>query len=135
MADTLESPNPTETPALRAPADEAAVTDAVVVVYLTTTTDNAGRPLGIISGYQPAHILEPALTYRMSVLPTIAGIAAALEQVFFDLNVGDDPAFVATPKAAVLRYRACGHRSLSVGDVVEVLDKRYTVDRCGFRQI
>lgn len=57
MADTLASPNPTETLALRAPADEAAVTDAVVVVYLNTTTDNAGRPLGIINGYQPAHIL------------------------------------------------------------------------------
>ncbi|MFD6516976.1 hypothetical protein [Rhodococcus sp. NPDC060176] len=39
------------------PADEAAVTDGVVAVYLNTTTDNAGRPLGIINGYQPAHIL------------------------------------------------------------------------------
>ena len=91
--------------------------------------------MGILDGYQPGNTLERVLKYRVRALPTTAGINAALEQVFFDLNVGDDPAFADAPRAAVLQYRADGHRSLSVGDVVELFDRRYVVDRCGFRPI
>lgn len=65
--------------------------DAVVVVYLNTATDGLGRPVGMLDGYQPGHTLEQALEYRVRALPTTAGINAALEQVFFDLNVGDAP--------------------------------------------
>lgn len=130
MAETLALSTPVPTV-----VDPAATVDAVVSVYLNTTTDAAGRHIGTLDGYRPDHTLELALEYRMQLVPTTVGISAALERVFFDLNVGDDPAFVATPKAAVLQYRAAGHRSLSVGDVVEVHGSWYAVDRCGFRQV
>ncbi|NLU64941.1 hypothetical protein HCA61_22140 [Rhodococcus sp. HNM0563] len=122
MADTL-------------PCDPTAV-DAEVTVYLNTTVDGSGRPLGIIDGYQPSHALAPVLTYTVQTIPTVAGINAALEEVFFDLNVGDDPAFVANPKLAVVWYRRIERRrSLSVGDVVELLGRRYAVARSGFQRI
>lgn len=130
MADTLALPTLAATA-----VDPAATIDTLVAVYLNTATDAARRPIGMLDGYHPAHTLELALEYRMPVVPTAVGISAALERVFFDLNVGDDPAFVSTPKDAVLRYRADGHRSLSVGDVVEMHGHRYAVDRCGFRQV
>ncbi|GBF17429.1 hypothetical protein Br6_04835 [Rhodococcus sp. Br-6] len=114
------------------PADDLTMVDATVVVHLNTSCDSAGRPKGFLDGYQPGDFLERALEYRLPVLPTVAGINAALEQVYFDLNVGDDPAFAPVPKEAVLQYRAAGNRSLSVGDVVEILDRRYAVARSGF---
>ena len=91
-----------------------------------------GDPRRLPAREHPRTVLNLA---RVRALPTTAGINAALEQVFFDLNVGDDPAFADAPRAAVLQYRADGHRSLSVGDVVELFDRRYVVDRCGFRPI
>ncbi|MDH6284029.1 hypothetical protein [Prescottella agglutinans] len=123
MVDTLTLP------------DASAVVVALAAVYLNTTKDGLGRPVGVLDGYQPGHTLERVLEYDIPALPTTAGINAALEQVFFDLNVGDDPAFVDAPKSAVLKYRADGYRSLSVGDVVELLGRRYAVDRCGFRPL
>lgn len=119
----------TETLAL---PETSTMVDAIAVVYLNTTTDVSGRPKGFLDGYQPGDFLERVLEYRLPVLPTVAGINAALEQVFFDLNVGDDPAFAPVPKEAVLKYREAGNRSLSVGDVVEILDRRYAVARTGF---
>lgn len=110
--------------------------DAEVTVYLNTAVDGLGRHLGIIDGYRPSHTFERVLTYKVRTVPTVVGINAALEQVFFDLNVGDDPEFVANPKPEVLRYRRIeGRRSLSVGDVVELLGGRYAVARTGFQRI
>lgn len=116
--------------------DTLTTIDAEVTVYLNTTVDEAGRHVAMIAGYQPGHTFERALTYKVRTVPTVAGINAALEQVYFDLNVGDDPAFVETPKPEVLRYRRIeGRRSLSVGDVVELLGGRYAVARSGFQRI
>ena len=78
-----------------------------------------------------SHQRQPATRWRSELQLRRQGP----ERVFFDLNVGDDPTCEAKPKEAVLHYRERGHRSLSVGDVVEMLDGRYAVDRCGFRQI
>lgn len=116
--------------------DTLTTIDAEVTVYLNTTVDEAGRHVAMIDGYQPGHTLEPVLTYKVRTVPTVAGINAALEEVFFDLNVGDDPEFVANPKLAVVWYRRMERRrSLSVGDVVELLGGRYAVARCGFQRL
>lgn len=70
-------------------------------MHLDAGTDAACRAAGssmATSEATPSN--EPSPTEgRCS---TTAGITAVLKQVFFDLDVGDDPAFMATSKEAVL---------------------------------
>lgn len=109
--------------------------DPLVIVRLNEQTDVRGIPLGMVRGYEPGDALVPAVLFRHPVEKSEAGIAAALEQVWELLNVGDDPAFINPPSPVALRYRARGCRSLSVGDVVEVFDARYAVARFGFQRL
>jgi hypothetical protein len=107
-------------------ADGAA---ARVCAYLNTSTD--GRPTGMLDGYAPGHQL--ALAFEMTVPAAVCDVEAC-EQVFFLLNVGDDPAF-GTPDPRALEYRLKGHRSFSVGDIVTIDDRAYACAGFGFTPI
>lgn len=109
--------------------------DPLIVVRLNDATDELGRPLGMLRGYQPGDKLTPAVLFRMPVDDTETGVAAALEHVFMLLNVGDDREFMDPPSEVAVRYRARGCRSLSVGDVVEVFGDRFAVASFGFRKL
>ncbi|MDT2006211.1 hypothetical protein FXW78_18645 [Rhodococcus opacus] len=82
--------------------------DAEVTVYLNTTVDGLGRPLGMIDGYRPSHTFERVLTYQVRTVSTVGGINAALEQVFFDLNVGT------TRPSSPTRNRPCCSTAASI---------------------
>lgn len=108
----------------------AGITDTVTV-YLNQATDEAGRSRSMFTGYQAGDPLKEALTYTVS---SRRGVGALLEQVFFDLNVGDDPLMASEVRDEIRRYRARRNRSLSIGDVVEIHStrRRYVVAPCGF---
>lgn len=98
MPDMFELLTPTNTVEGAATARAAAVVDTGVIVYLNTATYTLGRPVGVIDGYQSGHTLERAVIYRIPLLPNAVGISVTFEQLSFDLNVGDDRAFVEVQK-------------------------------------
>ncbi|MBN1172641.1 MAG: hypothetical protein JXA67_10755 [Micromonosporaceae bacterium] len=102
-----------------------------VRAYLNTTQDANGLPLGMLDGYQPGH--ELTLVFETTA-PATDDDLTVCEQVFRLLNVGDDPEF-GTPDPRALEYRFKGHRSLSVGDVVDVDGRYYACARFGFTAI
>src|SRR3954469_22676817 len=104
-----------------------------VRAYLTTAESPAGIPLGMLHGYKPGHDLT--LAFSTAIMAT-GEDATICEQVFRLLNVGDDPEFNAVVDPRAVAYRAQGHRSLSIGDVVSISgharDRWYAVARTGF---
>ncbi|GGM24097.1 hypothetical protein ACFFX1_10180 [Dactylosporangium sucinum] len=103
-----------------------------VRAFLNMAKDALGRPLGMLDGYATGHAL--ALAFETTVMRSPEGDLAICEQVFCTLNVGDDPEF-GTPDARAVAYRAQGHRSLSVGDVVAIDQRFYACARFGFKPI
>lgn len=53
--------------------------------------------------------------------------AVTLEEIFRELNIGDG--------LLARAYRARALRSMSVGDVVEIDDRRYACDHLGWREL
>ena len=103
-----------------------------VRAYLNTTESPDGIPVGMLYGYESGHDLT--LAYNTTIMATMPDDAIC-EQVFRLLNVGDDPEFNAVIDPRATTYRAQGHRSLSVGDVVAINHRWYSVDRVGFSAI
>src|SRR4051812_34243483 len=95
-----------------------------VRAYLNTTESPEGIPLGMLCGYEDGHDLT--LAFDDTTTATVED-EAICEQVFRLLNVGDDPEFNAAIDPRATTYRAQGHRSLSVGDVVAIDDRWYSV--------
>jgi hypothetical protein len=98
-----------------------------VRAYLNSTYGPHGIPIGMLSGYEPGHELELAFEASVAAAPDLA----ICEEIFRLLNVGDDPEF-GLPDLRALAYRAQGHRSLSVGDLVTVENRAYACARVGF---
>lgn len=75
----------------------------------TTVTAHLRDPFdGFFSGYDPADTYIEAIAWETTAATPID----AAEEAFHKLNVGTDE--------VAQQYRAAGHRSLSVGDVVVV---------------
>lgn len=113
-------------------------TELTVMVYLNTTTDELDRPLGIIDGYDQTHSFEQVAQWIDTTTPgdrpiTPADLHTIAEHAFFLFNVGDDPDMTGgAPDPRAIAYRAAGHRSLSVGDLVTVGETALAVASCGF---
>src|SRR5689334_19467441 len=91
-----------------------------VTVYHNVALDEAGRHLGMLDGYAPAHPVMPVFTAE---LPDSDDITAC-DQLYRLLNVGDDPDF-GTPDIRALEYRMRGNRSMSVGDLARIDGRLY----------
>lgn len=91
-----------------------------VIIWHNITTDDQGRPLGMLDGYKHGHILVPVASYEAE--GTDAELLASAFQIF---NVGDDPDF-GEPNPLAQLYRLRGNRSLSVGDVVSFTEEEQT---------
>ena len=104
-----------------------------VSVYLNTTEDWAGRPIGMMDGFQPEHTFAKAISYDTELAGAVDKdkLIDIAERACFLFNVGDDPSF-GTPDELALQYRADGHRSLSVGDLVLVGESCLAVGRFGW---
>lgn len=72
--------------------------------------------------------MEQVLTFD-SPFPACGHVKMLLQIVFRQLNI-DDPSI-----DWAWRYRAQGHRSLTVGDVVIINEKAWTVDPRGWREV
>jgi len=99
---------------------------AAVAVYLNDSRDS-------MLGFDPADAqLVLAARFTIPAPSTAEEVAAALEGIFEQLNVGGEliAAFDYT-----VDYRAAGHRSLSVGDVVTIGETAFAVARFGFDTI
>lgn len=92
-----------------------------ITVFHNVSTDEHGRLVGMLDGYQPGHALVPVAEYVRDVPDTtdFHELRKAAEEAYHVFNVGDDPDF-GTPDERALVYRRRGNRSLSVGDVVRV---------------
>lgn len=103
-----------------------------VRAYLNNASDARGIPLGMLFGYEPGH--EVALAFE-ATLPASDDLRIC-ELIFDLLNIGHDPDFSTTdfrtPDARALAYRADGHRSLAVGDLVTIDNRAYAYARRGF---
>lgn len=104
-----------------------------VTIYLNTSTDEHGRSLGRMDGYQPTHTLTKA--YQMVADPFGTTDLDVLRVVFDVFNVGDDPDFFNPPSPHAIEYRKAGNRSLSVGDVVVLDGRAYACARFGWDTI
>lgn len=93
-----------------------------ITVFHNVSTDNVGRLLGMLDGYQPGHALVPVAEYedRSSKVEPMEAAHDAANEAYRLFNVGDDPTF-GTPSVLAVDYRKRGNRSLSVGDVIHVL--------------
>lgn len=115
-----------------------AATELTVKVYLNTSTDELDRPVGILDGYDPAHSFEQVAQWIDTTTPddrpiTLTDLHTIADHAFFLFNVGDDPAMTGgAPDPRAIAYRAAGHRSLSVGDLVIVGETALAVASCGF---
>jgi len=96
---------------------------ASVAVYLNDARDS-------FLGFDPAQA-QLRLVARFTIpAPRDARAAmGALEDVYVQLNVGGE---LVEPCAYTVDYRAAGHRSLSVGDVVVIGETAFAVARFGF---
>lgn len=100
-----------------------------VTVWLNTTTDPEGRHLGMVRGYKPEDTLELGISYVTTADDDPVRLA---EDAFAAFNGHPN-----TPDHddMVEAWYGSRRRSLSVGDVVAVGDRRYSVDSCGWTEL
>jgi hypothetical protein len=104
-------------------------------VYHNVAQDYAGRPLGMLDGYEITHELALVATVQVAEERGVQYADSEHAEAMFHLfNVGDDPEY-GTPDPIAQEYRFRGNRSLSVGDVVEIDGRAYAVGRVGYRRI
>lgn len=103
-----------------------------VQVFHNVTTDEQGRPLGMLVGYQLGHEVVHVATLTLDLDTTDP--QPALNQTFELLNVGDDPDFHNPPHPQAVAYRQRRNRSLSVGDVAEVAGMFYSCESAGWKE-
>ncbi len=87
-----------------------------VTVYHNCATDEHGRHLGMLDGYEPGHPVTPVADLN---IPGPADPFKVLDHVYFLFNVGDDSSF-GTPYDVAVEYRKRRNRSLSMGDVARI---------------
>jgi len=107
-------------------ATSASVTAALAVIYLNDSRDS------YLGFDRTTARLRLAARFLIPAPESAAAVAAALEDIFVQLNVGGD----LVPAADyTLEYRAAGHRSVSVGDVLVIGECAFTVARFGFDRL
>lgn len=87
------------------------------------------NPLALAQGYRPSSSVREVYAYET----TLTDHAQALKEGFFLFNLGYQPDFASDFRA--VDYRQRGHRSLSVGDVVEVDGRFYAYAHRGWTDI
>lgn len=103
--------------------------DDLVTVYHNIATDDVGRLVAMMDGYQVGHPLVPVAQFKADALEGVLGTAAlVLEAVYRELNIGEQG-------SVAHAYRARGNRSLSVGDVVRIGENRFACASFGWKQI
>lgn len=80
-------------------------------------------------GYEYGHRLIEVFAYRLGNRFTDL---ASCDLAYHLFNVGHDPEF-GEPHPFAMAYRMAGHRSLSVGDVVQVDSRFYACESSGWR--
>jgi hypothetical protein len=80
--------------------------------------------------YEPGDAVYLAVEYDVNAISYPEADQAVLDEAWDAFNVGD-PA----KDARVARYRRDRNRSLSVGDVIEIDGRAYTVDHFGFDRL
>jgi hypothetical protein len=93
------------------PHNKKGYTMTTVTIYHNIATDEVGRCIAMLDGYEPGHPLVPVHQYKEAIHRTDDRI---LEAAFYTFNEG-------TGEHAE-RYRNRLNRSLSVGDVVRIDD-------------
>lgn len=124
------------------------MTDRIVLSRVTilhnVTSDHSGRPLGMLDGYRPGHILVPVCQYvENTTLWDFATVAERLCNEAYRLFNAEPRTTAEEVIEAV--YRARKNRSLSVGDVVAVTEfspdsgaystRYYAVAKAGWDQL
>jgi hypothetical protein len=103
----------------------------MVTAYHNIARDSAGRPLGLLDGYQAKHPLTAVFATELHTQDH----ETACAEVFRLLNIGDDPT-ISAPDPRAVRYRERHNRSLSVGDVVAVDNVTfYACTSAGWRRL
>ncbi len=100
----------------------------VTVTIWHNTEAEDGRYVGMLDGYQVHHILTAVYRWETDVDTRSEDF---LPDVFRLFNVGHDPDF-GRPDIRAVEYRRNKNRSLSVGDVVQVGDQWFGLDKGGW---
>lgn len=104
-------------------ATSTPVTPAAAWVYLNESRDS-------YLGFDPMTAqLRLVARFLIPAPESAAALTAALEDIYVQLNVGGELVAAAD---YTLEYRAAGHRSVSVGDVLVIGESAFTVARFGF---
>jgi hypothetical protein len=96
-----------------------------IEVFHNIETDINDRPIGRLDGYQPFHRVVRVFATDVPDPYDDLTLCEIIRQM---LNVGDDQRTV--------EYRQRGNRSLCIGDLVKIDERRwYAVARLGFTQV